>query len=74
MARAPDPADRRRNVVTVTGAGRGREAELGVRLAEIQDELLAPLSASKRDEFTALLRELLAHHDPAGPATAPVAD
>jgi DNA-binding MarR family transcriptional regulator len=32
VARDPDPADRRRNVITVTGVGRERAAELGRRV------------------------------------------
>src|SRR4051794_1794862 len=44
VARSPDPADRRRNVITITGPGRERAAELAVRVAQVQEELLAPLS------------------------------
>jgi DNA-binding MarR family transcriptional regulator len=62
VARSPDPADRRRNVITVTGTGRERAAELSARAAAIQDQLLAPLSASERDQLTGLLRRLLSHH------------
>jgi len=59
VARSPDPQDRRRNVITITDAGRARAAELSDRVAEIQDELLAPLSATEREQLTALLQKLL---------------
>jgi DNA-binding MarR family transcriptional regulator len=62
VARDPDPADRRRNVITVTAAGRRRAAELAGRGAEIQDELLAPLTVAERAQLTRLLGELLDHH------------
>jgi hypothetical protein len=62
VERSPDPADRRRNVITVTAAGRRRAAELAGRGAEIQDELLAPLTVAERAQLTRLLGELLDHH------------
>jgi DNA-binding MarR family transcriptional regulator len=62
VERSPDPADRRRNVVTVTDAGRLRAEELAARGAEIQDELLAPLTAGERAELAGLLGRLLAYH------------
>ena len=62
VARSPDPADRRRNVITVTPAGRGRAAELGERVAAVQEELLAPLTGPEREQLAVLLRKVLAHH------------
>ena len=62
VARSPDPADRRRNVITVTEAGRLRAAELAERAAAIQEELLAPLDPAEREQFTALLAKLYDHH------------
>jgi MarR family transcriptional regulator, lower aerobic nicotinate degradation pathway regulator len=55
VLRAPDQADRRRNVVTITRAGRRRLRELDRTVAEIQRRLLAPLSASERATFVRLL-------------------
>ncbi|MDT0342178.1 MarR family winged helix-turn-helix transcriptional regulator [Streptomyces litchfieldiae] len=56
VVRSPDPADRRRNVITVTEAGL-RQLERGYRAVEaVQDELLAPLSAGERRELVRLLR------------------
>ncbi|MDQ7910749.1 MarR family transcriptional regulator [Phytohabitans sp. ZYX-F-186] len=62
VERAPDPEDRRRNVVTITAAGRRQLRRLEKQLVRIQDELLAPLSPQERDEFAQLLTRLLRHH------------
>jgi DNA-binding MarR family transcriptional regulator len=62
VERTPDPTDRRRNIVTITPAGRHRLDQLTQRLARIQEELLAPLSAPERDRLVGLLTRLLAHH------------
>ncbi|GAA5199106.1 hypothetical protein GCM10023322_73940 [Rugosimonospora acidiphila] len=62
VERAPDPTDRRRNVVTITAAGRRRLRVLDRRVAQIQDELLAPLSPAEREQLTGLLARLLEHH------------
>ncbi|SCG57434.1 MarR family winged helix-turn-helix transcriptional regulator [Micromonospora humi] len=62
VERAPDPADRRRNVVTVTPAGRRQLRRLEKQLAAVQDELLAPLSPAERDQLTGLLARVLTHH------------
>jgi DNA-binding MarR family transcriptional regulator len=62
VERTPDPADRRRNVITLTAGGRRQLRRLEKRLAETQDELLAPLSPEERQQLTALLGRLLAHH------------
>ncbi|MEU7901637.1 MarR family winged helix-turn-helix transcriptional regulator [Actinoplanes sp. NPDC049118] len=56
VQRRPDPADRRRNIVTVTPQGRRRARALAERAEQIQDELLAPLSATERGELVRLLR------------------
>ncbi len=63
VERAPDPADRRRNVVSLTTAGKRQLRRLEKQLAERQDELLAPLSPDERKRFTELLSKLLDHHD-----------
>ncbi|MCZ7440390.1 MarR family transcriptional regulator [Micromonospora sp. WMMC241] len=60
--RAPDPADRRRNVVTVTPAGRRQLRRLEKQLTAVQDELLAPLSPTERAQLTGLLSRVLTHH------------
>ncbi|BCY07807.1 MarR family winged helix-turn-helix transcriptional regulator [Actinoplanes sp. L3-i22] len=69
VARSPDPADRRRNIITVTDAGRSRAWDLTVRAAQVQEELLEPLSRAEREQLVALLRRLLDHHRTVSPAT-----
>lgn len=64
VERAPDPGDRRRNVVTITPAGVRQLRRLDGVLAGIQDELLAPLSADECDELARLLARVLDHHAP----------
>ncbi|MEU8976055.1 MarR family winged helix-turn-helix transcriptional regulator [Streptomyces monashensis] len=55
VVRAPDPRDRRKNAVSLTGAGTRllERCEKAARAAN--DDLLAPLSAAERDQFTDLL-------------------
>jgi MarR family transcriptional regulator, lower aerobic nicotinate degradation pathway regulator len=61
VERRADEADRRRNVVTITAAGRRRIDELGAAVAAAQDELLAPLSAAERDRLAGLLARVVDH-------------
>ncbi|OIK07866.1 MarR family winged helix-turn-helix transcriptional regulator [Streptomyces monashensis] len=55
VVRAPDPRDRRKNAVSLTdeGARLLERCETAARAAN--DDLLAPLSAAERDQFTDLL-------------------
>ncbi|TYB39744.1 MarR family transcriptional regulator [Micromonospora sp. AP08] len=62
VARSADPADRRRNTVTITRAGTQRLQRLDHVLDTVQDELLAPLSATQRQTLVALLGKLIEHH------------
>jgi len=59
VERAPDPADKRRNVVTVTPAGRERVAVLDGIVAAVQEELLAPLDPAERATLNELLVRML---------------
>jgi DNA-binding MarR family transcriptional regulator len=63
VERAPDHSDRRRNIISVTAAGKRQLRRLEKQLAETQDELLAPLSPEERQQLTGLLSRLLDHHD-----------
>jgi len=63
VERAPDPVDRRRNVISLTAAGKRRLRRLEKRLAETQDALLAPLSPDERRTLTELLARLSDHHN-----------
>ncbi|MFJ9766882.1 MarR family winged helix-turn-helix transcriptional regulator [Streptomyces erythrochromogenes] len=71
VERAPDPDDRRRNVITLTPLGRRRLRRLEQLLDTAQDELLAPLSAAERGQLTRLLGRIVEHHAYGGPAMGP---
>jgi len=62
VERTQDPTDRRRNIVTITPAGRAHLRRLDRLLAGVQDELLAPLSPAERTELVRLLTRVLEHH------------
>jgi len=62
LDRAPDPADRRRNLVRITERGEEFLGELDKELDAAQEELLAPLSPDERIAFTRTLSRLVEHH------------
>lgn len=62
VVRAPDPADRRRNVISATDGGADEARRMGATLERVQANLLAPLSATEREQLTRLLTRLLRHH------------
>jgi MarR family transcriptional regulator, lower aerobic nicotinate degradation pathway regulator len=59
IAREHDDRDRRRNVVTLTPAGRKALTRLDKRIDAAQDALLQPLTAAERRELSRLLRKLV---------------
>ncbi|MFE9322285.1 MarR family winged helix-turn-helix transcriptional regulator [Nocardia sp. NPDC052278] len=59
VERTADPADRRRNLITLTTAGRRRLEEMDTTLTGTQHEILAALSATERDKLTELLTRIL---------------
>jgi MarR family transcriptional regulator, lower aerobic nicotinate degradation pathway regulator len=60
--RTPDPADRRRNVISITPAGTAHLRRLDELLANVQDELLGPLSPAERKQLILLLNRIMEHH------------
>jgi DNA-binding MarR family transcriptional regulator len=64
VERRPDPMDRRRNVVTLTTAGRRQLRKLDKLLAKAQDELLASLSPGERQQLVELLTRVINHYRP----------
>ena len=56
--RAPDPVDRRRNIVTLTERGATTLHRLDAVLDDVQDAVLAPLTAAERKTFVRLLSKL----------------
>lgn len=62
--RRPDPANRRRNIVTLTEPGKERLAALQRHADAVQSELLAALDPAERAQLQALLAKVLAGHPP----------
>lgn len=61
VRRAPNPADRRRNVITITNDGERRLAELDRILDGVNEHIMAPLSRDERAQLFALLGRVNAH-------------
>src|SRR5579884_1563608 len=61
VARARDPEDRRRNVVTLTTAGKALLRRIDKRVDAAQAALLEPLSAAERRELIRLLDRVVSH-------------
>jgi MarR family transcriptional regulator, lower aerobic nicotinate degradation pathway regulator len=70
VRRSPDPADRRRNVIAITAAGRRRRQVLERRIELATDDLLAPLAERDRRELLRLLTAIVDHHSRPDPAAA----
>ncbi|MGY0065059.1 MarR family winged helix-turn-helix transcriptional regulator [Streptomyces sp. LZ34] len=64
VVRAPDPDDRRRNIITISPQGRRHLRRLDKVLDDLHDDLLAPLSPAERDQLLQLLTRLLDYHAP----------
>jgi DNA-binding MarR family transcriptional regulator len=62
IERTPDPADRRRNVISMTATGRRQLTRLDKVVADVQDELLEPLNRAEREQLVGLLTRVLDHH------------
>jgi DNA-binding MarR family transcriptional regulator len=60
VERTPDPDDGRRNIITITAAGRRHYKRLLMVATKAQDEIFAPLSATDRTRLATLLTKLLA--------------
>ncbi|WP_212909796.1 MarR family winged helix-turn-helix transcriptional regulator [Streptomyces sp. TS71-3] len=58
VVRRPDPADRRKNAVSLTPDGERRLEECTTAGKRANDELLAPLSAAEREQFLEMLRRI----------------
>jgi DNA-binding MarR family transcriptional regulator len=58
VRRAPHPADRRAHRVLLTQVGRERLAEIGPKLAAVEERFLAPLDAAERAGLAAALARL----------------
>ncbi|MCP2326976.1 DNA-binding MarR family transcriptional regulator [Hamadaea flava] len=58
VERTVNPSNRRRNIVSITAAGDARLRELDHVIDEVQERVLAPLSADERSQLMRLLRKL----------------
>jgi DNA-binding MarR family transcriptional regulator len=63
IERRRDPADRRRQMVSVTEQGRRRLAEFRELAHRIEEEALAPLDAGERAALLELLQRVAAHRN-----------
>src|SRR5215831_19445940 len=59
IERTVDPENKRRNIVTLTPEGAGQLRDLDTVVDTIQDELLAPLTATQRRQLTTLISRLV---------------
>ncbi|MEU6701073.1 MarR family transcriptional regulator [Pseudonocardia sp. NPDC046786] len=73
VERRPDPADRRARQVLLTEAGRRLLAEVSARIAEVEDQLLAPLDDVERPLFRDMIGRIARARpaDDADPCTEP---
>ena len=62
VVRAPDPADRRRNAITLTDQGRRHLKQLDLLIADAEAEFLVPLSEADRAELTRILKIIVGHY------------
>ena len=62
VERSPDPEDGRRNVITITTAGKRQFKRLTNLVGKAQEEIFAPLSATDRARLTTILGKLVAYH------------
>jgi DNA-binding MarR family transcriptional regulator len=62
VVRAPDPADRRRNAITLTDEGRRHLNQLDLLIADAEAEFLAPLSEADRADLTRILALIVQYH------------
>jgi MarR family transcriptional regulator, lower aerobic nicotinate degradation pathway regulator len=58
VQRTVDPSNRRRNIVSLTPAGRKQLRALDEVIDDVQQRVLAPLSDNERRQLTKLLRKL----------------
>jgi len=68
IERRVDPDHKRRNIVTMTPHGQDTLVDLDAVIDQIQETVLAPLTAAQRRQFVSLMARLLRDNDPGGGA------
>ncbi|GHF44653.1 MarR family winged helix-turn-helix transcriptional regulator [Streptomyces griseosporeus] len=63
VVRRPDPADRRKNAVSLTGEGERMLRRCEEAAREANEALLAPLTATERERFLGVLRRIATQED-----------
>lgn len=71
VRRTPDPADKRRNVITITELGRRRLAELDRILDGVNEHIMSPLDHDERAQLFDLLNRINTHLATAAGGTSP---
>ncbi|NIK55527.1 MarR family winged helix-turn-helix transcriptional regulator [Kribbella shirazensis] len=61
IRRAPDRADKRRNVITITSAGERRLTDLDRILEDVNNQVMAPLTPAERTQLLNLLTRVNTH-------------
>ena len=59
VQRRPDPRDRRKNMIELTGAGRDTCRQATPAVDEIEEAFLSPIPAADREKLKTLLRTLI---------------
>ncbi|RKR86124.1 DNA-binding MarR family transcriptional regulator [Micromonospora pisi] len=62
VKRSPNPADQRQNLITLTAQGGRQLLRLDKLLADVEDEVLAPLTLPQREQLARLLTTLVDYH------------
>lgn len=60
IERIPDPSDRRRRIVALTGAGAALQARAQAEIRKHEERVLATLAPDDREAFLRVLQQLLA--------------
>jgi DNA-binding MarR family transcriptional regulator len=63
LRRDADPKDKRRKLLTATSEGEKIVVAMKAAVADVQGQIMQPLSAKEAEQLTSLLGKLVAGHD-----------